>query len=211
MLEKIVKVINEFQKMYDAEKAKMNAEIVRIQNTYNETSKEYYDLKVVVRNVFNEKIETEKLAAIENIQMYAADDKKALADITSRPAPTDAITTIELLKAGDPTKTSEFEVQSILEKYKDNYLATKMIVQITDAFKRFGITCSSADDIVQDIDEVERRACDFIRQYNGNVTYMQAVLLKGDIVMNVNEQVQNFLQYNYISRLSEMMRKAMNA
>ncbi len=211
MLEKIIKVINDFQEMYDAEKAKMNAEITRIQKTYKETSKEYLDAKVAARNAFNEKIETERSAAIDKIHMYANDDRKSLADITSKPAPTDALTTIELLKAGNPEATSEFEVKSILEKYSDNYLATKMIVQITNASKRFGIMCSAADEIVRDINEIEEMACRLVIQYNGNITYEQAVLLKGEIIMAINTKVQDFLNYKYCETLSETMRRAMNA
>lgn len=211
MLEKIVDVLSDFQEMYDAEKTKFQAEMTRIEKNYIPTGTEYHNAKVLARNAFNEKIEAERIVADEKIHMYADADRKVLADITSKPAPADAITTVELLKSGNPEKTSEFEVQSILEKYKDSYLATKMIVQITNAEKRFGIIFKSADGIIEEIAEVERMANDLIRQYNGNMSYMQAVLLKGEIIMNVNKQVQEFVQFNYVSRLSEIMRKAMNA
>ena len=210
MLEKIVKVINDFQEMYDAEKAKMNAEITRIQKTYKETSSEYLAAKVTARNTFNEKIEMERSAAIDKIHMYAEEDRKALADITSKVAPVDAVTTIELLRSGNPEQTTEFEVKSILEKYKDNYLATKMIVQVTNAEKRFGIKCISADDIIQGIQEVEEMACKMVRQYNGNMTYEQAVLLKGHIILSINTKVQEFLSCKYCEILSETMRRAIN-
>lgn len=67
------------------------------------------------------------------------------------------------------------------------------------------------DSIIKDIQEVEEMACRMVRQYNGSLSYEQAVLLNGKIVMHVNEQVQNFLNYKYCETLSETMRKAMNA
>ena len=211
MLEKIVKVVNDFQEMYDEEKAKLKAEMTRIDKTYNTMSAEYQNVKTVARNAFNEKVEAERVVANDMIHMYAEDDRKALADITSKPAPADALTTIELLKAGKPEETTAFEVKSILEKYKENYLATRMIIKITNAEKRFGIVCKTADGIVKDIAEIERMASDFVRQYNGSPTYAQAVLLNGKIVMNVNEQVQGFIKCDYTSLVSELMRRAMNA
>lgn len=211
MLEKIIKLTNDFQEKYDAELAKFKAESARIQKTYKETSQEYLDMKVKARNEFNTVIEAERQKVIDEIRACAVQDRDALADITSKPAPSDAVTTIELLKAGDHEQTSEFEVKSILEKYKENYLATKMIVQVTNAKKRFGIMCTPADSIIKDIQEVEEMACRMVRQYNGNLSYEQAVLLNGKIVMHVNEQVQNFLNYKYCETLSETMRKAMNA
>lgn len=211
MLEKIVKVVNDFQEMYDAEKAKLKAEMTRIEKTYNPMGTEYNTAKIAARNAFNEKIEKERIAANEKIQMYANSDRKELADITSKPAPEDALTTIELLKAGNPESTSEFEVRSILDKYNGNYLATKMIVQITDAAKRFGIMFSPADEIIDNINEIERMAFDLVRQYNGNASYAQSVLLNGKIIMNVNERVQNFLNGEYCKTFSETMRRAVNA
>lgn len=210
MLEKIVKLTNDFQEKYDAELAKFKAEVARIQKTYNETSQEYLDMKMKARNEFNAAIEAERQNVINEIHACAVQDRGTLADITSKPAPADAVTTIELLKAGVPEQTSEFEVRSILEKYKENYLATKMIVQVTNAKKRFGIICTAADSIIKDIQEIEEMACKMVRQYNGNLSYEQALLLNGKIVMHVNEQVQNFLNYQYCKTLSETMRKAMN-
>ena len=211
MLEKIVKLTNDFQEKYDAELAKFKAEQNRIQKTYKETSGEYIDMKAKARTDFNAVVDAERMKVIEEIHACAAQDKASLADITTKPAPADAVTTIELLKAGDPEQTSEFEVKSILEKYKDNYLTTKMICQVTNAKKRFGIYCVPADSIIEEIQEVEEMACRMVRQYNGNPTYEQAVLLNGKIVMHVNQQVQNFLNYQYCETLSETMRRAMNA
>ena len=211
MLEKIVKLTNDFQEKYDAELAKFKAEVTRIQKTYKETSSEYLDMKQKARNEFNAVVEVERQKTVEAIRACAMQDRDALADIISKPAPADAVTTIELLKAGDPTQTSEFEVKSVLEKYKENYLATKMIVQITNAKQRFGIMCSAADSIIEDIQEIEEMACRMVRQYNGNLSYEQALILHGKIVIEVNEQVQNFLNYKYCETLSEAMRKATNA
>lgn len=197
MLEKIVKVVNDFQTMYDSEKTKLNREIKRIEDTYNPMAVEYSSTKMEAIKTFNEKVEPERAAAIEKIHEYAKSDIEALADITSKPVPSDAVATVELLKAGDPEQLSEFEVKSIIEKYKGNYLATKIIVQITNAKERFGISCGSADFIIKEIHNVEEMACRMVRQYNGAPTYEQALVLNGKIIMNINEQVQNFLNFNY--------------
>ena len=197
MLEKIVKVVNDFQEMFDTEKEKLNREITRIENTYNPMAAEYNSSKMAAIKEFNEKVEPERLAAIEKIHEYAKIDMEALANITSNPVPNDAVTTVELLKAGNPEQLSEFEVKSILDKYKENYLAIKVIVQITNAKERFGIRCVSADNIIKEIQNVEEMACKMVRQYNGTPTYEQALVLKGGIIMNINERVQNFLSFNY--------------
>ena len=197
MLEKIVKVVNDFQEMFDTEKEKLNREITRIENTYNPMAAEYNSSKMAAIKEFNEKVEPERLAAIEKIHEYAKIDMEALANITSNPVPNDAVTTVELLKAGNPEQLSEFEVKSILDKYKENYLAIKVIVQITNAKERFGIRCVSADNIIKEIQNVEEMACRMVRQYNGTPTYEQALVLKGGIIMNINERVQNFLSFNY--------------
>lgn len=205
MLEKIVKVVNDFQENFDAENAKLKTEITRIQKTYKETSQDYLDMKMAARNAFNEKIENARVGAIEAIHNCAGQNRTTLADVTSKPAPADAVATIELLKAGNPEATSEFEVKSILEKYKENYLATKMIAQITGAEKRFGIMCMAADQIVSEINEIEEMACSFVNQYNGNMTFSQALLLQGEIVMSVDAKVQGFINHKYCEDVAEAM------
>lgn len=211
MLEKIVKIVNDFQEKYDAENVKLKAEFTRIEKTYVGTSSEYFNAKEIARNNFNRVVDEARNVALEEIKVCAEQDRVSLADVTSKPAPADAVTTIELLKAGNPENTSEFEVKSILEKYKDNYLATKMIIQITNASNRFGIMCSAADDIIREINQIEMYAHNFVKQYCGVMSLENAFLLNGDMVLEVNTMVQNFLNGEHYGTLSESMRREMNA
>lgn len=75
--------------------------------------------------------------------------------------------------------------------------ATKLIVQVTEADRRFGIYCKTADSLVQEIGEIEKMACNFVMQYNGQLSYAQAVLLNGSASAATNEKLLNFLNSNY--------------
>ncbi len=194
VLSGVVKSLNDFVKKYDSAKQTMNSAMQELKNTYTPASS-VFDLKhMEIYNTFNETVAQIKEESKTQIQDVVQHVRDKVSEIIASDLPEGTMSDITMIKSF-VGNLSDDEIKVFLNKYKHNYLATKVIfdAMTEEQAERIGVEFLSLNDIMNSLDSIERNALTMVRTYNGAVSYGVAVMLDGFEVQTVNDAFESFV------------------
>ena len=169
------------------------AEQKRLLDTYKDPTKQIGEIRAATDNT----IMQAKAAFHEAVTAdYNAVRGKVHAVVTAAP-PADFLATLEAIKANG-RNISDYEAAALVEKYKDNYFASRTLDEVlTAAGKKLGSYVKKPDHIADEINKSETMLHNWGRSYTGG-SYMTALLLNHtNPVTMLADMVQQFLDGKY--------------
>lgn len=185
--EKMIKAHENFEKERNEITRNYNGEL--LQKRLEAVSQEFEQTKIsevtYLKNVI--KVEFDRLF-------------KKMSDIVTAPVPGDFTATLEVIKA-NPKNILNYEAKIYIEKYKDNYVACRGIVNaLHEAGLTEDIQMIYADFVQMKLDECYRASLDFINNYqSGSLSTALDLSDKSSIFVIVEQQIQPFFDKNFVN------------
>lgn len=190
----LVRILNSFVAEYDAIVKTFLNVVNNLNSTYNHDSKIYDDK----RREAQVKLNTDAMAVRSKAKDQVANEIQKMRDnietVISADLPDGALDDIELIKTIAGHMTDD-EAKIYLKKYKGCYLVSKILINsLADGqAERIGAKFVTTDEISEYIAYVENVSIDFIRKYNGRLTYGVATLLRGGKIEELNDAFESFI------------------
>lgn len=190
MLENVVPILKNYADYYNSVTEEFEKKKSQIHEWYSEkiaieadkqASEEYNNNLISTQNKY-----------VEELKQVFENARNELLAIVSVDFSDEFIKQFEILKS---VPLSEREFESLVEKYKDNYIAVKILAEIAEK-NNILFSIVPVDEKIAELESLEFQCVEFIRKYKGkNVTYMHEVFLKGDIVNAVAEFLTSNIKY----------------
>lgn len=197
MLSKVLEIVRNY--MDDIESAKeeiKNFNNNKIQMYLPDVQEQLYRKE---ENRIKEALSEKKEQAIDDVNDVFNEIHYVIQEIVSKPVPANALTTLEMMKTRQTV--TAFEVKSILERFKSNYLASVTIYEFFDVeHKVWGkdLFIPRADDLESRIDALYEDIVQTLMNIsafheNLGTSFTAAVLYNGDVINNLNSDLQAFI------------------
>jgi hypothetical protein len=139
--------------------------------------------------------------AIDTIDSEFENALKTIRETVSKPIPAEAVAAFEVIKTRKVM--TAFEIKALLERFKDNYLASVTIYELADVERQAwgkDIYIPRADDLEARVNELYEQILDTLRNYSGiepNTTadFTMAVMYEGKPINGMSDQLNEFVNY----------------
>lgn len=194
------KLLNEM-KLFDEQ---MTVAINEFEKKKDEITKNYKGEMLWLRtNEISQKYESKKNELIEHMRdtIKVEFDKlfKELSNIVTAPASVDFMATLEVIR-NTPNLISEYEAKSYVEKYKDNYIACRGII---NELQKNGLAANvqvlHAEGVKKNLEECYRGALDFLNSYQPNGLSTALYLSdKSSIFVATDATINQFFKKDFV-------------
>lgn len=186
MLSNIKTILSEYADNYTKGTEELKKAIDRINMTYKD---DFAKKSIVeVREAYNADLMDIQTKAKEELTTIFENAKRTLKESIAVELPDNFLKDYEIMKTVTLT-ASEFKV--LIDKYVDNYMACKLIVDIG---KQNGhiLKLNPIEERISELDKLKEKCVDFIGNYKGkNAVYEHENLLRGEIINSVAEDVKS--------------------
>ena len=190
----VVTVLNDFVKKYDDAKRKMQDDKNYIDKTYLHDSAKYDQRHMEIFDTFNAAVDTIRTDAIEQVHEKVQQVHDKISAVIGASIPDGAMDDIMMIRSFSG-KLSDDEAKVFLNKYQNSYLVTKTIFDALceGQSERIGMKFISTDEISEGLKDIENTSVNFIRNYNGALSYDFAIMLGGVSTKVVNDAFESFI------------------
>lgn len=193
MLENVVPILKNYADYYNSVTEEFEKKKSQIHEWYSEKIAIEADKKA--SEEYNNNLISTQNKYVEELQQVFENARNELLAIVSADFSDEFIKQFEILKS---VPLSEREFESLVEKYKDNYIAVKILAEIAEK-NNIIFTIVPLDEKLAELDTLEPKCIDFIKKYKGkNADYMHEVFLRGDIINAVDEAMHSNVKYLHI-------------
>lgn len=197
-LNKLLSSMKEYPTVLDALKQEYETKIKNLEETYKNPT--LANMIFEADQEYKQTILNLKEKNIKNVENVFNSIKEQVNKIVSKDVPADFINTMQFIDIlGE--KISDHEIEIYINKYKDNYMAIRGLLNILNKNnKKKDVEVISLDDVLDNIQQVHDDITNFFN--NGHETY-QAFVLTSDNgpIQELSSYLDNFLSGHFIKNV----------
>lgn len=197
-LNKLLSSMKEYPTVLDALKQEYETKIKNLEETYKNPT--LANMIFEADQEYKQTILNLKEKNIKNVENVFNSIKEQVNKIVSKDVPADFINTMQFIDIlGE--KISDHEIEIYINKYKDNYMAIRGLLNILNKNnKKKDVEVISLDDVLDNIQQIYDAITNFFN--NGHETY-QAFVLTSDNgpIQELSNYLDNFLSGHFIKNV----------
>lgn len=193
MLENVVPILKNYADYYDSVTEEFEKKKSQIHEWYSE--KIAIEADKQASEEYNNNLNATQYKYVKELEQVFENAKNELLAIVSVDFSDEFIKQFEILKS---VPLSEREFESLVEKYKDNYIAVKILAEIAEK-NDIIFTIVPLDEKLAELDTLEPKCIDFIKKYKGKGTdYTHELLLRGGLIEEIDKAMHSNVKYLHI-------------